>query len=55
MTNSGKLVAFIVVIAGAFVYICHAIPQVKSQPVGAETEIGDSLLAYLVAQKVDKK
>ncbi len=51
MTNSGKLVAFIVVIAGGFVYICRAIPQIESQPAAVETEIGDSPAELVVAGK----
>ncbi len=52
MTNSGKLVAFIVAIAGGFVYICHAIPQVKSQPGAVQIEVGDSPEELVAAGKI---
>ena len=42
MTSARNLIVFVVVISAAFVYICKAIPQVKSEPVALETEIGDS-------------
>lgn len=52
MTNSGKLVAFIVAIAGGFVYICHAIPQVKSQPGAVHIEVGGSPEELVAAGKI---
>lgn len=51
MTNSGKVVAFIVAIAVGFVYICRAIPQIESQPMTAETEIGESPEELIAAGK----
>ena len=37
-----RLILFIVVTIGGFVYICNAIPQIKSEPVDQETTIGES-------------
>ena len=51
MTDTTKLVAFIIVITAAFVYICRAIPQIKSEPVNVETEIGDSPEELVAAGK----
>lgn len=51
MSNSGKLVAFIVAIAGGFVYICRAIPQIDSQPMATETEIGETPEELIAAGK----
>jgi putative heme-binding domain-containing protein len=51
MTNTRNLIAFIVIISAAFVYICYAIPQVEGRPAAAETEIGDSPEELVVAGK----
>ncbi len=39
------------VLSAGFVYICHAIPQIESQPAAVETEIGDSPEELVVAGK----
>ncbi len=51
MRNTRNLVVFIVTISAGFVYICHAIPQIESQPAAVETEIGDSPEELVVAGK----
>ena len=42
MTNSVRVVVFVAAISLGFVYLCQMVPQIKSQPVTEETEIGDS-------------
>ncbi len=42
MTVGRNLTLFILLTSGGFVYICHAIPQVRSEPVVAQMTIGDS-------------
>ncbi len=37
-----KIVLFIAAVAGGFVYICKTIPQIKSEPAVAATDIGES-------------
>lgn len=51
MSSGGHIVMFILAIAGGFVYICHAIPQIKSDRVEIETEIGDSPEELVAAGK----
>lgn len=51
MTYARNLVVFVIAISAAFVYICNAIPQVKSQPAAVETEIGDSPEELVAAGK----
>lgn len=42
MRQARNLIAFVAAVIGAFVYICNVIPQIQSQPVAAETRIGES-------------
>lgn len=42
MTQARGLIGFIAAVVGAFVYICNAIPQIKSEPIVAEARIGES-------------
>lgn len=42
MTEARGLIGFIAAVVGAFVYICNAIPQIRSEPIVAETRIGES-------------
>lgn len=51
MIQARNLVAFIITAVAAFVYICNAIPQVKSEPELMATEIGESPEELVAAGK----
>lgn len=49
MTEARNLIAFVLLIAAGFVYICRAIPQIKSESVARAAPIGDSAEAIVAA------
>ena len=51
MTNTGKLILFIIAISAAFLYICNVIPQIKTEPVVEEQVIGVSPQELVAAGK----
>lgn len=51
MTQARNLLGFIFAAVASFVYICNAIPQVKIEPAGMETQIGESPEELVAAGK----
>ncbi|MEE9295841.1 MAG: c-type cytochrome [Phycisphaerae bacterium] len=51
MKSGGNVVVFILAIAAGFVYICRAIPQMKSGPVEVVTDIGETPEELIAAGK----
>ncbi len=51
MRRARSLLLFVMAVVAAFVYLCNAIPQIKSEPVAAEMRIGESPEELVAAGK----